>query len=70
MRLWKSVAAAVVGLMAGMRVGVKLRGGALATVGVGLCMGMLAFVSVFMLGAPEDARKTESAVAEGNEDKA
>ncbi len=70
MRLWKSTAAAVVGLMAGLRVGVRLRGGALATVGVGLCMGMLAFFSVFMLGAPEDGKKAESAATEGNDDKA
>ncbi|MBX3459962.1 MAG: hypothetical protein KF696_08345 [Planctomycetes bacterium] len=48
-RLLKSCGAAAVGMLAGLRVGAKLRGGGLGTLLGGLAMGILSFVTVLVI---------------------
>ncbi len=53
LRVAKPLGAAVVGMLAGMRVGAKLRGGALGTIAVGALLGLVCAVAVIFMGGSE-----------------
>ncbi|MCC7508988.1 MAG: hypothetical protein IT464_06405 [Planctomycetes bacterium] len=67
LRVAKPLGAAVVGVLAGMRVGAKLRGGALATIGVGALLGLICAVAVIFMGGSESKPGETAEVAKDDQ---
>lgn len=67
LRVAKPLGAALVGVLAGMRVGAKLRGGALATIGVGALLGLICAMAVIFMGGRESKPGESTEVAKDDD---